>query len=698
MFAFPMVQGKTLYWGDILLYFEPMYLFTQQQVAKGMVPLWNPYLFCGQPFLGNPQISFFYPTTLVFYFLPSWFALTLVEFLHLFLCGVFAFLFLNQKVQNRFSALIGAVVYMGSEFVVSRLQFPTIIQTLAFVPLLLYFIELYVNQQRLRAVLGVTLSVSLITLAAHPQTAFLTFAMATFYTLFALSSLSQGKTMRLKAWFFVRRLLVLMVAFIWGLCIASVYLIPVIQLSLISSRTEMSAGLSNRFYADIPHLINLVFPRFTGHPESADYWARGNAWEPTLFVGWVPLICIFIALHKRWKQSDTRFWALLGGLGLWLSMGNSGGLFYATYYLVPGVSLFHDPARFLLWTCLAFVVLTAKGCDVILEKNKVRTKRVKIVALLLTALPLWWFGRDWNPMTEPSKVSISFQADARNGRAFSTSNYWAWRRLVNDGYSDYATQDEANIRWLAPHLPQNLAMRGEIAVTNGYEPVPISSALDMSLLLEQAFLRNEPTLPMLTGLSGTEQITLGNGMKNRYNGFAINESSNRLGTEVWEPIEPVSLAWMTRKTRRVDGVRRALFATNDSAFNYKEVTIVSGEPDSGGTELEFADVGNTKPVEILEMRSNRVLLKVDAGSRPGFVVYAGAAYPGWKAKVNGQSRQIRRANGAFMGIGVDAGVHQIELYYDPDHLRVAMYLSLVAFSLFVSVGVMDRLLHKKTHG
>src|SRR5580700_12295893 len=57
----PLVCGRSLYWGDIMLYFEPMQRFAAAELKSGRLPLWNPYLLCGQPFLGNPQMGVFYP-------------------------------------------------------------------------------------------------------------------------------------------------------------------------------------------------------------------------------------------------------------------------------------------------------------------------------------------------------------------------------------------------------------------------------------------------------------------------------------------------------------------------------------------------------------------------------------------------------------------------------------------------------------
>jgi len=47
--------------GDTLLYFYPYWDYRAQTLLAGHLPLWNPYLFMGVPFLANSQAGVFYP-------------------------------------------------------------------------------------------------------------------------------------------------------------------------------------------------------------------------------------------------------------------------------------------------------------------------------------------------------------------------------------------------------------------------------------------------------------------------------------------------------------------------------------------------------------------------------------------------------------------------------------------------------------
>ena len=46
---------------DALTYFTPYWAYRMAELRAGHLPLWNPYLFAGAPFLANPQAAVLYP-------------------------------------------------------------------------------------------------------------------------------------------------------------------------------------------------------------------------------------------------------------------------------------------------------------------------------------------------------------------------------------------------------------------------------------------------------------------------------------------------------------------------------------------------------------------------------------------------------------------------------------------------------------
>ena len=46
---------------DIYPYYHPVWKFASEEIHRGRLPLWNPYLGFGVPFLANPQSCVLYP-------------------------------------------------------------------------------------------------------------------------------------------------------------------------------------------------------------------------------------------------------------------------------------------------------------------------------------------------------------------------------------------------------------------------------------------------------------------------------------------------------------------------------------------------------------------------------------------------------------------------------------------------------------
>src|SRR5215469_11703954 len=65
VFYYPLVfLGRALVDYDALVYFYPQRVYLARSLLSGQIPLWDPNLFLGAPFLANPQTAVLYP--------PSW--------------------------------------------------------------------------------------------------------------------------------------------------------------------------------------------------------------------------------------------------------------------------------------------------------------------------------------------------------------------------------------------------------------------------------------------------------------------------------------------------------------------------------------------------------------------------------------------------------------------------------------------------
>src|SRR5579864_3514479 len=59
--------GRTIGGLDVLDYFYPYRVYARDAIQGGRLPLWNPDIFGGVPFLANIQAALFYPLSVLFY-------------------------------------------------------------------------------------------------------------------------------------------------------------------------------------------------------------------------------------------------------------------------------------------------------------------------------------------------------------------------------------------------------------------------------------------------------------------------------------------------------------------------------------------------------------------------------------------------------------------------------------------------------
>ncbi|MCQ3978947.1 MAG: hypothetical protein DPW09_36455, partial [Anaerolineae bacterium] len=191
--------------------------FIRESLAAGQLPLWNPYILSGQPFLANGQHSALYPFSLIFYILPldkayGWFTVS-----QLWLAGLAMYVFLRVLRVTRLGALIGGITYSLSAFFIVSVVFTMIIAGAAWLPLLLAFIEIIIRKQEEKGLTGYSpipyvvagaLTLGVQTLAGHVEITYYVLLVSGYYALCRLLILwrRQATTrfaLRLAGWLLV---------------------------------------------------------------------------------------------------------------------------------------------------------------------------------------------------------------------------------------------------------------------------------------------------------------------------------------------------------------------------------------------------------------------------------------------------------------------------------------------------------------
>jgi len=297
-----------------------MQRFLHDQLHQGRLPLWNPYILCGAPYAGNPQTWMLYPSSLFLLIFSPERAISAMVALHVWLAGWGMLAFLRRTTSLRLlPCQFAAVVFMFGGQLVSKEQFPNMVQAIAYVPWILLAVDRLVDRRDIRSTVLLGVAIGLQLLAAHAQVTMLTIYVGTAYGLLRLGRMAliywrrtdvsahQART-RLR-----RELggLGLKVAGA-GLIAAGLsagQLLPILELLAHAWRHRLSFSVVNRFYMPPNQLLNFTLPTLHGHPYAGNFTARGNFWETCCYVGWIPvlmaIIAVWLGIVRRKRRDAT---------------------------------------------------------------------------------------------------------------------------------------------------------------------------------------------------------------------------------------------------------------------------------------------------------------------------------------------------------------------------------------------------------
>ncbi len=363
--------------GDVLTYFYPYLDYAAQATRQGRLPLWNPYLFMGVPFLANSQAGFFYPFNRLLSWLPVTRAVNLTLILHTWLAGLGAYTFARRSLNLRRAAAwaAGAAFAIGG-YLTAQVEHVNQLQGLAWLPWLFVCYDLSISHRHRLAWVGLSATVALQLFAGHTQTAFISLVGLGIYAL-ATTPLRPWQTL-------LGRMARLAGAVLLGAGLAAAQLVPTLELAQFSMR---SGGLGWR--EAVSFSLN---PLLLGRALLPSYWQSIFS-EYIAYVGLAGLMLAAIGLSSD-KRNQVRAMAVLAGLGLFFALGGYNPLYLLLAKFAPGFGLFRVPARWLALYAFGTAMLIGLGLEALQSASQQIKRRSLVVwgtgiaGLLLLA----WLG------------------------------------------------------------------------------------------------------------------------------------------------------------------------------------------------------------------------------------------------------------------------------------------------------------------
>ena len=670
-------QWDSLLW-DSMAQFYPWRLLLHKAAQQGELPLWNPYQFCGYPFVGNGQSALFYPPNWLYFLVPPQVGLGLSAALHYFFGSLFIFGLARKWRLDTLPAVFAALAFTYGGFMVTWIELPTLVDSLIWLPLAWWGIEAIVRapassgRGAARGVVMLATALGMTLLAGHFQIAAYVWVFTALYGVARLLGLACRRDARA-----MRRVLgAAAAAVVVGGMLAAAQLLPTLELGRYSARGAggpSAAGFEfHRQRALQPiELLTLLQADFLGTPVDGSY--RGISYsEHCPFVGATTILLGLLGLIMGWRRKQVWLFFGIAAFALWAAM--AGPPARLLYWGVPKLGQAGGFSRLLsVWT-LAAALWGAVGLQVLLDRAStvgrglvprrplpgnasdggvqapaLQTAKaaVAVLALLLLAAELLPWAYRFNPRVDADDVYPETELIRQLRQRIGSERYVA----INDRRAWGLARVPADVI-----LPPNAGTVYGLRSVDGYD--------SLFPLVYRAFAgRMEQADP--SPLANGNMLLMQDGLPWESHGAAYivaRPSSRQPGAAVGD----------------ADGLR----------------LWQAQERPAAGSRRGYL-IAPTLPVTILEDDLNHTRLDVSAASQVGLratgpserpLVLYDSYYPGWRCSVDGKARAVSPYEAAFRTVALEPGDRVADMVYYPASVACGLFVSLLALTALTVLG------------
>ena len=253
--------GSNFELADQPLVFQPFLQYTRDVLPH--LPLWNPHISGGRPYLANNQSAVFSLFNIPAYILPFWSALAVIAAIKLFVAALGAYA-LARRLGLRFGgALLAGLVFAFGTFFILLLGWnqPAIWGVL---PWMLILVDMVVRRPGLLPGAGLAILVALSYFGGHAETTFNVLVVTLAFFVFRLVLRLRTEGLALSA--LIAPAAGFVLALIAGSAMAAVVTLPLVELLLQSDEYGRRAGESGDYWPP-KYLFGLFLH---------DYWGRAT--------------------------------------------------------------------------------------------------------------------------------------------------------------------------------------------------------------------------------------------------------------------------------------------------------------------------------------------------------------------------------------------------------------------------------------
>lgn len=640
-------KGKMLFAPDILRYHYYFKPFLFQQLKVGFIPLWNPYIMSGIPYLEHPQVTVWYGPNLLFGLLPLENAFAVYLALHI-VIAMSAMFLLCRKWLGVIPSWTSGVMYGLSGYFVGRIYAGhiDIIAASAWLPLVLVLFWQAFDSPSKKTIIkaGAVLGIQI----------FSGYQTIALFTIEAVTLAAGWLYLKKRS---IKPLVTMLTSIGIGLGIAAIQLFPNYQFVSRSIRTmHLPQAWSEIATPTKQNLLEFIDPFYFYRYITDD----GLGHEHSFFFGKTSLILFFVGcvwmLRKKSKQWILGYFLLLGGGALWISFGHNApfNLFALLQKILPLYSQIRIPSRHVVLVVTSMSLVAGFGLAAV---KKTWMQVVIAVVLLIELVP---FAKH--------NVTLGAVPEAlEDPRIINALRSTPVPRFLPDYF--HGNLIRGNLEFNAP-------MQYHFYSTSGYDSPPLRNYYEFLMafnrLTSDDIFDYIETTPPVKNLSspyvdllniGMVMIPLSTEVKNEElsGRFTHLVDGSDRGYRLFRNQTSIPRYFFVPQMYRAQDRNDAIDAVESSMFDPRQTVIVENK--NIGLQRQIDCPKETKgTVEILTYSLNQVVLRVDAPCN-GFITSSEVYYTGWDVYVDTKKTDMIEGNLAFRTVFIPKGKHTVIFRY-----------------------------------
>ncbi len=725
----------------------------EQWKALGHIPLWNPDIFGGLPYVAAMHGDIFYPTAWLRLLLPTTLAMNLGFVVHYILAGLFMYLFVRRLGVSWAGAVIAGLSYQLTGVVASYVHpghdgklFVT-----ALLPLALLSLLLAIRDRKYEGYGLLALTVGLAILSPHPQMAQYMLIAAGLFTLYLVFGEPSDRTLGSK----LGDLGLALAAVVVGFLISAIQMLPFLEYIPYSPRAETYRGFEGATSYAIPwvHVPEFFLSGFTGQSAAGTYWGSNPIKLHSEYLG-LPVIALAI-LGAGCDRRRLTYWLIgIGALFLLVSLGASTPFYRLWYAVVPFVKQTRAPGMALYVVALILAVLAGFGAER-LERKQGRTHTITWVAIgagvVLFAL-VGAFGGMATYLAQGIEQSLRMPV-SRVAAGASSSIMWGafWSGLALAAVGILALAALRNrikavalcfglIAFISADLWRNArefwVFEDAAAFHSPDQLTEIIASTPKPYRVLNAGVYDGSRLmvfdiPQLLGYHGNElhrfDLLLGGknvwrnmGYEAIWDLFAIEYAIIPASLQGADSLPGFDLILREHQTpegvpanllRRSEPARyarlipgglkvpddQAIATIIDPRFQPDRVILIAPEAEVEPRAYSEVPEPLDNVVAVTSWEPGRMAMSIEPPApQDSYVLVAENWYPDWRASVDGESAPVVRGNQTMITVPVPSGASEVELVFDSKRFRTGKIVTLVSVLMAVATVIVPVMRRRRT--